>query len=687
MSCNAGAFAPGDKVIVQFAQRDPDDPYVIGFQNNPKPCQAGQTFSQQPDRFLAGSTVTTGPTWRQYAIIDGLWTPSSAANCGTPTDIFSPAPAYGGLFRATRASTDDNWSLEYVESLSGTFTGRVTGKVILIDDMNQNPFRYWRSDLCSFSRELYKRTNKGELALDSQGPPFTPLQPVERFINILAQGPGIPPFPDDAGGISTIDIRILIAQQFGTSLMDPIAERDRRNNFPIMADGEEVLYSGAPIPPVNEDMIIIQCAWYDGYIMKFDALAVYNGTDVKNCGGRKLYGIEGVQRREGVGLLRPEGVISSQPTMICGGQGPTYFFVADKDSNTNNVEVRRIDDLSLVSTASVVEVTAISGDDTALIICSGAHPSSAILSYRDPLSPGIIISSVNLGKIVLTPRLGFDPIFKRPIFGDSQAATPTIRNHLEAGWPESPTPYRDGQSLQFNEPSFFFSKDGLEIIQKRQLATFGGDFNFKSRRVGTFSFVGDNLFQGGAQFAAGIAGCFNPPRVNLNRRFTSTISFEDGENSYWLTQINYPVGLFQLHHSDPGGGATQVFDGKAIKFDTGIVLSGTDAFYFEEMPKDETLTQTGGAASVVYPELTPISTFTEIDKDQSLVYKGADFSGVDTLGNSIMITPLLHAYNGLNKQIYYLLLTATSDTISGRVDASTSTGFTNGNTATWGPTP
>jgi hypothetical protein len=37
-SCNSGAFAVNDRVVVEFSEREQDRPTVIGFEDNPKPC-------------------------------------------------------------------------------------------------------------------------------------------------------------------------------------------------------------------------------------------------------------------------------------------------------------------------------------------------------------------------------------------------------------------------------------------------------------------------------------------------------------------------------------------------------------------------------------------------------------------------------------------------------------------------
>ena len=39
MTCNAGAFSPGDLVIVEFMHGSPQRPKVIGFRHHPKPCE------------------------------------------------------------------------------------------------------------------------------------------------------------------------------------------------------------------------------------------------------------------------------------------------------------------------------------------------------------------------------------------------------------------------------------------------------------------------------------------------------------------------------------------------------------------------------------------------------------------------------------------------------------------------
>ena len=46
MSCNGAAFDVGDRVIVKFVNQDFKKPMVIGFENNPKPCDADIFFFQ-----------------------------------------------------------------------------------------------------------------------------------------------------------------------------------------------------------------------------------------------------------------------------------------------------------------------------------------------------------------------------------------------------------------------------------------------------------------------------------------------------------------------------------------------------------------------------------------------------------------------------------------------------------------
>jgi hypothetical protein len=44
-SCNSGAFDVGDRVVVEFSEREQDRPTVIGFEDNPKPCGGALTFA------------------------------------------------------------------------------------------------------------------------------------------------------------------------------------------------------------------------------------------------------------------------------------------------------------------------------------------------------------------------------------------------------------------------------------------------------------------------------------------------------------------------------------------------------------------------------------------------------------------------------------------------------------------
>jgi hypothetical protein len=68
MTCNAEAFAEGDRVVVEFVGQDWNDPLVIGFADNPKPC--GTAVDRCPSFFeikISGSSIA--PT-EYYLILD-----------------------------------------------------------------------------------------------------------------------------------------------------------------------------------------------------------------------------------------------------------------------------------------------------------------------------------------------------------------------------------------------------------------------------------------------------------------------------------------------------------------------------------------------------------------------------------------------------------------------------------------
>ena len=63
MSCNAKAFEVGDRVIVQFINRDWQQPRVIGFLDNPKPCEL---FTLVYLKVIFGISSTTLSTQEVY---------------------------------------------------------------------------------------------------------------------------------------------------------------------------------------------------------------------------------------------------------------------------------------------------------------------------------------------------------------------------------------------------------------------------------------------------------------------------------------------------------------------------------------------------------------------------------------------------------------------------------------------
>lgn len=74
MTCNAAAFVEGDRVIVEFEDRDWTKPRVIGFESNPKRCPVGQfTFiyntgpGMNDDRLFRGAPGN----WTDFDLEDG----------------------------------------------------------------------------------------------------------------------------------------------------------------------------------------------------------------------------------------------------------------------------------------------------------------------------------------------------------------------------------------------------------------------------------------------------------------------------------------------------------------------------------------------------------------------------------------------------------------------------------------
>ena len=56
MNCDSVAFEVGDRVLVEFTGRDWDQPKVIGFESNPRPCLLYQIFEVVIERSLSGQT-------------------------------------------------------------------------------------------------------------------------------------------------------------------------------------------------------------------------------------------------------------------------------------------------------------------------------------------------------------------------------------------------------------------------------------------------------------------------------------------------------------------------------------------------------------------------------------------------------------------------------------------------------
>lgn len=71
MDCNSDAFLPGDITLVQYRDNRPDDPVIIGFKDNPRPCTRVRFMTPH------GGIVRKGDSWQfsantelQYGVLD-----------------------------------------------------------------------------------------------------------------------------------------------------------------------------------------------------------------------------------------------------------------------------------------------------------------------------------------------------------------------------------------------------------------------------------------------------------------------------------------------------------------------------------------------------------------------------------------------------------------------------------------
>lgn len=120
MNCNAGAFADGDQVIVEFTSRDYNQPKVIGFRSQPQGCLSGAFLFWQA--FASPYDVVYGYNYQYFSdsyskSSEGSLPPTHYASCGSPDqgltvhylagDIDTVAPDPGDWYEIV------DWNYQY----------------------------------------------------------------------------------------------------------------------------------------------------------------------------------------------------------------------------------------------------------------------------------------------------------------------------------------------------------------------------------------------------------------------------------------------------------------------------------------------------------------------------------------------------------------------------------------------
>lgn len=106
MDCNGAAFVDGDHVIVEFPDRDPAQPVVVGFVREPQPCGPGACL-------LYGAGAVWVYRWRSDALVAG------GAGLGEFTSLQQWAPqGRAGLYSASRGDYELNSAGQPAQALN-----------------------------------------------------------------------------------------------------------------------------------------------------------------------------------------------------------------------------------------------------------------------------------------------------------------------------------------------------------------------------------------------------------------------------------------------------------------------------------------------------------------------------------------------------------------------------------------
>ena len=119
MTCDAAAFDEGDIVLVQFVGQDKDNPKIIGFRDNPKPCYGGLS--------IYGDNVTLRYTGADYIMNDFYLAGYNTTWIGANNEVVS----YRGRLRNHRLidSTDDFYPSFYCNGRIYNVNGYVSGAI------------------------------------------------------------------------------------------------------------------------------------------------------------------------------------------------------------------------------------------------------------------------------------------------------------------------------------------------------------------------------------------------------------------------------------------------------------------------------------------------------------------------------------------------------------------------------